>query len=384
MTSRSAVLLVVMMAACRHPRVARHATANGDLDPVRFVTPHGDTVTPIEDLRIGALDGPGEYAFGYITSVGVDHHGRIDVFDNKAQPAQRIREYDSAGKWIRDIGRDGSGPGEYSPFIDMVVLANDDVLIGDQTNARMTRFGPDGKVRASYPESTDNGRDVLMPTPDGGWFAEIDAQPVNVQSGWIHTFRRYRVDGTAADTVPPPPEYVALAKHDMTDGPTPYDAISPNGVQLTASRDQFNFFLRRGAQVDTIRRDLPRVRYSALELRTLIPAFRARARRAGQDPRTVKLPEFEDSYRWVDILTSGQIWAQLITPAVPYDDRDRGVNAQGYRHPIAVDLFTEAGTPIGRLLGAIPFVMRGDTIWGMVKGSSDEEYVVRWRLPPAQ
>jgi hypothetical protein len=352
---------------------------------VRWIRANGDTVTPIEEVRIGQLDGPKQYAFGAVIAIDVDRRGRFYVYDSRAEPAQRLHEYDSAGTWIRDIGRDGSGPGEYSQFVDVKVLANDDILIADQDNARFTRFNADGKIVGTWPQLTGNGRDMTMPTPDGGWFAEATLQKISNQDGWIHTWIRYGADGRAMDTLVPPPEYVALARYTFAnDGkshPRAMDAISPNGVRLTARNDQFDLVLRRGAQVDTVKRNVELVRYSDLERKGLLPQYRMAMRRSGQNPNDASVPEFKDTYRWINYLPSGQIMAQLVPAGVPYDDKERGAQAVGFRTPVAFDLLTEAGAPIGRLLGATPSLMRGDTIWGMVRGTSGEQYVVRWRLP---
>ena len=61
-----------------------------------------------EDLRIGMLDGPDEYIFGFIGSLAVRLDGSIYVYDYSVPI---IRQYNSVGRHVRDIGRNGEGPG---------------------------------------------------------------------------------------------------------------------------------------------------------------------------------------------------------------------------------------------------------------------------------
>src|SRR5688572_17589523 len=67
--------------------------------------------TLVAEMTIGELDAPEvEYSFGGINELEVAEDGRIYVFDRQV-PA--LREYDPAGKYIRTLGREGKGPGEY-------------------------------------------------------------------------------------------------------------------------------------------------------------------------------------------------------------------------------------------------------------------------------
>src|SRR5680860_99377 len=68
----------------------------------------------IEDLRIGSVAGPEEYSFGQIQDLATRRDGSIFVVDLHPQS---IRQFDHAGEFVRQIGREGEGPGEYRSLL---------------------------------------------------------------------------------------------------------------------------------------------------------------------------------------------------------------------------------------------------------------------------
>ncbi len=74
--------------------------AHSSVDPWRLV----------EDLRIGVADGDERYMFGGIGGVIPTPDGRIWVLDGMAY---QLRLYDREGTFVRAVGRDGEGPGEF-------------------------------------------------------------------------------------------------------------------------------------------------------------------------------------------------------------------------------------------------------------------------------
>ena len=62
------------------------------------------------DLEIGRLNGPPEYTFGMISGTATAPNGEILVSDGQQEV---IRVFDIDGAFLRSIGRDGEGPGEF-------------------------------------------------------------------------------------------------------------------------------------------------------------------------------------------------------------------------------------------------------------------------------
>ena len=100
--------------------------------------------TLVRELRIGSLD-RGNYSLGDIRDLVVDNQGSIYVFDrlNKA-----IFVYDHAGNFVRRVGRDGEGPGEFRMPATMGWLG-DTLWVADPRLARITLFTRAGEVRGT-------------------------------------------------------------------------------------------------------------------------------------------------------------------------------------------------------------------------------------------
>jgi hypothetical protein len=64
----------------------------------------GDSVSVVEELRIGVLEGPEEYQFAGLLDLAVDATGGTYVFDSQI-PA--LRYYDAQGTYVRTLGRGG-------------------------------------------------------------------------------------------------------------------------------------------------------------------------------------------------------------------------------------------------------------------------------------
>ncbi len=140
----------------------------GDTVVVRTISGSvwGEPREMVEDLSIGVLEGPEELMLGSIVSVAVDEEGGIYAFDSQV-PA--LRYFDVAGAYVRTLGREGGGPGEYSDFVGTLALRRDGkIMLPDVGSARLSLYEPDGTVAAHWP--VQGGifarEDVLVDTAD--------------------------------------------------------------------------------------------------------------------------------------------------------------------------------------------------------------------------
>lgn len=107
----------------------------------------------VEDLRIGMSQGPEEYLFGRIGGIVQHDDGTISILDSQVPV---IRQYDAEGTFLRNVGREGQGPGEYSGRIQgMQRLPNDSFAIWDTGNTRITIFASDGAFVDSFHSGTN-------------------------------------------------------------------------------------------------------------------------------------------------------------------------------------------------------------------------------------
>ena len=92
-------------------------------------------------LSIGALDDP-RYAFSRIEGISVGPDGHVFVLQHEDA---NIREYDSAGAFVRIIGRRGMGPGEFSLPTKMW-WSDGSLWVADGNLLRATRFDRHGSA----------------------------------------------------------------------------------------------------------------------------------------------------------------------------------------------------------------------------------------------
>jgi len=128
----------------------------------------GWTVFPDPELVIGVLTGPESYQFVDIADAARLSDGRIVVVD---RGARTVRLFRSDGEFRETIGGPGAGPGEFIDPVSVLVTAGDTIVIWDQGQLRVTRFGPLGEltgVRTVDLGRLANGMGPGMPS-DGEW-----------------------------------------------------------------------------------------------------------------------------------------------------------------------------------------------------------------------
>lgn len=114
--------------------------------------------TPVSapEVRIGTSESDPRHQFAVIGDAVTLADGRIAVLD---VGARIVRLYGRDGRWQRDLGRAGDGPGEYREPV-ALSAAGSAVLILDNTGRLLVHHadGRDGRTTAVRPESPDNAR----------------------------------------------------------------------------------------------------------------------------------------------------------------------------------------------------------------------------------
>ena len=207
-------ILIVLCALANPPAFAQDkwkgtVVREGDVTVVRnpkeplFKTP---VLELKEELSIGGPDAQGDYAFGLAQDVVVDDAGSIYVLD---QRNSQVKVFDASGRYLRTIGRQGQGPGEFERPMNLSLNRTSGELAVYQASPRIAFYKPDGTFL----------RDVS--------FREMGAAPGRVDSrGHI-----YRTEFVMGDNGP---RYVAkkfgpdgIALAELSDAPAPF---SPKGA----------------------------------------------------------------------------------------------------------------------------------------------------------
>jgi peptidylamidoglycolate lyase len=164
-----------------------------------FVVPHGITVDPANNVfltdvglqqvfkfthdgklllalgepRVGAWDAR---HFNQPTDIQIRPDGTFYVSDGYVN--SRVALFDRNGTWIREWGRKGSGPGEFSnPHGITFVAGGTDVLVADRENSRLQVFDRIGTFKKQWvgvKDAQTTGRVFSVATdPDGYYYVGI-------------------------------------------------------------------------------------------------------------------------------------------------------------------------------------------------------------------
>ena len=141
-------------------------------------------------LTIGELDGPEEYLFFRASGARRLSNGNIVVAN---RGTNELRFYDPNGTYVRTVGREGDGPGEFRSMGEPWLLGSDSIVISDVLYQRLTVFDINGQLGRSFQLDP-------MPAARGATARGILADASLLVSATIR-FQGQRPQGMYRDTV---------------------------------------------------------------------------------------------------------------------------------------------------------------------------------------
>lgn len=362
----------------------------------------------IEEVRIGSLGGTAEYSFSDINSIAAAPSGAIYVDD--AHPPS-IRRFGLDGRFVRWIGREGEGPGEFRSIAGISVLPDGRLAAWDR-RGRITVYGTDGgydeivRVELENPWGYPYVDRSFVTDAAGRYYLRVFASspygtdPIGV-AGIRYGYARLSPEGSIVDTLAAPraerrETAEPIVIHTRAGDRSPFhqemlEAVSPLGYLVAGHNATYGFSILDPAGTITVERD----GFQPVEVK---PAERAewRARVAFAERRSRmsfrEVPARKPAYRdlWVD--TDGRIWVHRYAEALKrsepipelwLEDPDGNVPRITWEEPTLYDVFGPDGT-LQRCVrvpdDAEVVASRGSLVWGILRGALDEEYVVRWRI----
>jgi hypothetical protein len=97
--------------------------------------------TPAQVFAVGRENGAAHETFGIVAGVAFDASDNLYVLDRQAS---RIMVYDRTGRFIRQIGKEGEGPGELMVPLNLTVGGDGTVIVSDLGRRGYSLFRPDG------------------------------------------------------------------------------------------------------------------------------------------------------------------------------------------------------------------------------------------------
>ncbi len=353
----------------------------------------GATRTLVEEMRIGVFEGPEEYQFGRIMDVAADAEGGVYVFDGQA-PA--LRYFDPSGQFVRQLGGEGQGPGEYQDIsLGLVVRSADGrVVMRDPRNMRMNVYEPDGTPFESW--RLNSGLYTSNATAiDDADQLYLRATLGDVAPGepWIVGLLHMNEVGEVVDTIriPELPGETAYAGGSFE--PAKLWAASRSGGLWLGITDRYSIEHRApdGRVLRITREGVERAEVHPDEkaehdaVRDWI--IRAQGQYMAEMPPPT--PSVKPFFRNFLVGEEGALWVRRYVEATKVESDEEVPESDGrpppvtWREAAVYDVFDPEGTFLGTV--ELPprtsvSVVRGEVAWGVVRGEFDEQYVARFRL----
>lgn len=343
-----------------------------------------------EDLAIGTIEGADEYVFGDVTEISSDGSGGVYVFDRQV-PA--LRHYDRKGRFVRTLGAEGEGPGEYSgAILGLAVRRQGGLLALDGGNSRLTLYDPDGAPTAHWPLRLTNGlfmgHQLLTDSADQ-MYVKVLVEELREPRAWPWPIGLLHLDerGQVVDTIIPP---VLFGEQRSTGGAMSTGkvwAFDPP-VMVVGLNDEYVFEIRRpgGKVIKVIRQHEP-VALSNDEWRAYEARREWEMNQEGRRRDLPHTPRTKPAYRAFQFGVDGRIWVLKYMPA-RYREVERSFNpAQAppipFTEQVTFDVFDSLGTYLGEIV--VPertelYWIGHEHVYGVRRGALDEQYVVRLQL----
>lgn len=359
----------------------------------KTTTESGDAVRTLyatEEIRIGDLEGEDEYVFGDIRDVAVGKNGEIFVADAQIPV---IRMYDPEGRFIRNVGRDGRGPGEYQYIIGMKTFPDGRLAVSDPRSLIVNVYDQQGDFLENFTaQNSLFGAEVFQTGHSGNFYIRNVLRHTPDMPNWEYAWLELSPGGEVVDTirVPLDEEYREQAFVLFTASGNAYpfieqplSSMSPLGYLVTGRNDQYAFQLNRaGGEPIIIERDHTPVQVHPDEK----DQWEAWKRRFGTSNI---IPDIKPVYKNLLTDSQGRIWVWRYVEA-EYTEKnigpDVGPESRWWERP-TYNVFMPDGSFYATVL--LPWNAnfrdaRDDKVWAVVRGEFSEQYVVRYRLEEEQ
>ena len=380
----------------------------GDTVTVRTISGSvwGDTAFLEPEMSIGMLEGPDEYLIGSPRALAVGRDGVIYMLDRQVM---KVRMYGPDGSHIRDIGREGGGPGEFEGPDGMTLLPDGRLLVRDPGNARVSVFAGDGEYLEQFwlAGGFNTSRRFYADTA-GNSYAMVLLDAEASVFDWKFGLARYDLEGEVHDTIPAPTwDYERPEVSATRDGST-----SINWVPFTG-QDWWTFsplgYMVGGVSTD-YRIDLFRIREPVLRIeRNWIPiavkseeADERERRQTAQFRRDYgswswngpPIPDTKPPFRDLFASEEGNIWvlvsqegrATMTEEDAREEERRTNMPPLRFEEPPAYDVFAPDGRFVGHVSVPETFstrpgpIVRGDSVWAVTRDELDVPTIVRFRI----
>jgi hypothetical protein len=347
----------------------------------------------VEELRIGTLDGEFEYIFAKISDLAIGSEGNIFVYDSPAGNPM-VRMFDSEGSFIKYVGRNGRGPGEYDDIGGIGSFPDGRLAIWDIGNQRINVYKSNGDFIESFSVQSGflSSYKVFEVDHDGNFYVKSiffdwdnPKNNTNPPSAWF----KFSHSGGLVDTlhVPEDQEDYPQSPVIFTDAGAFYpfstvmlENFSSSGFIITAVNNKYEIILHKEKQSVIIQRE-----YSPLEVtseeKEIWEGFRRRLTSAGHNI-DASIPDEKPAFKELLTDSQGRIWVWRYTKSQSVDGGIFPDRIKVWEPPV-FDVFNPDGSYFGNVtlpMGAVFLEAEDDKVWAVFTDEDHVEYVVRYKL----
>jgi hypothetical protein len=359
-------------------------------DTVHAGAPAWGTNVSLRQLYV--LGGPPEYQIGRVSSTAVDKWNRIYVFDGKNF---QMRAYDADGKFVRNIGRAGAGPGEYRQALGATIVDDSVLTLYDVGGLRLVSFQPDGsragtvQLRRAFALSSGQlrsdaaGRAYFFAT----FIIAADGRSAQSLRPASRQVIRVAKDGRFVDSMPLP-RFPPLTEPGFNRfAPRGYIMGSPAGSIVHGYSDRYRFTISRfDGTTRVVEKAWNPVPIAGEERDQLSARYEDEARRDATHP-AFSLPRTKPAYRDIFVDQDGRIWISVFARATKRSlSRDTTANSGtplDWAQDPTFDVFDPAGRFLGTVVlpyGSTLWAARNDRIYARSIGPEGEERLIAYQL----
>ncbi|MBK7595278.1 MAG: hypothetical protein IPJ11_08515 [Gemmatimonadetes bacterium] len=331
--------------------------------------------------------------FGELMDALALSDGRVAVFDGRGVNGPELLLLNAEGERMRQLGRVGTGPGEYGPSVTPGSIAEGpegEIWVLDRRSQRIVRWARDGGVlpAVALTVSIEPSNDApLLAGPSQSIFAP--ATGGDGTSPW-QGYLRFALTGQLLDSLATPmiagnpplpsPFWPQWLMHPMRDGRMSLARSDGAALFLTDAK------AGRVVRIEVPVRGTPFLPRERAEWQALLE-FEA-TKMSLPVPR---LPAAKPVFARIQVDASAALlWLQRPVQGRPAPPEQRlslgdGAPVLSYAEPLAFSAVGVDGTYLGELaferlgIGRISFA--GDAAWGIARGKSGASVLVKWGVP---
>jgi hypothetical protein len=371
----------------------------------------------VPEWSVGSLEGDGNYTFGSIKEFAVGPANEVFIFDGQYVA---LRQYDSTGKFIRNIGGKGTGPGEYERVNGIAVHEDGRLVMWNATNATVSAYSPDMELTGSWPvpgSASFNTSNSIMVDTEGNTYVRTrvgdpppgDNMATSGRMFGITGLLRYATDGTVRDSLRPPdiiidvPRLIASVEGNTSMTNVPWSpqfmwTFSPLGAFVSGRGDAYAINVTTfDGRVTRMEMEGARVPVAAAEREDNERVTTANMRQT--DPNWkwngAPIPDVKPYFKAISVGRDGRIWVSLSQPGEEIPENEmpaprildgREFPARKWREGTTFDVFESDGRYVGRV--AMPprttwRAAKGEHVWAVTRDSLDLEQISRFRIAGA-